>query len=219
MNLPKLPWDAVSEHDHKIVTTSLKVAEVFGKRHDNVLRDIQKISLLKSAESDSVSLFKSEEATDPIAEFSALNFEAAEYIDEQGKKRPMVEMTKDGFTLLVMGYTGEKAMLFKIAYIAEFNRMAERLASADFHKALTAERAYFNRYPERRTIRDLAMVGEPYWFIGRIVGRAAGTVGKAIRDMVKWGMMDSTKLASARTGMASWWAYRRKFIHQLTLGI
>lgn len=217
MNLPQLPWDAVSEHDHKIVTTSLKVAEVFGKQHKNVLRDIEKITGPKSGASEGSTEPKSGLSGDPIAEFAGLNFELSEYVDPTGRKLPMVEMTKDGFTLLVMGYSGEKAMLFKIAYIAQFNRMAERLARADFHKALAAERAYFERYPERRTMRELAMVGEPYWYIGQLVGRAAATVGKAIRDMVKWGMMDGKALALAREGMSSWWAYRRQHRHQLSL--
>ena len=206
MNLPQLPWDAVSEHDHKIVTTSLKVAEVFGKRHDHVLRDIKAIWLPKSGEPN-----------ETISEFWHLNFEQRDYVDDRGKTYPMVEMTFDGFAMLVMGYTGEKAMLFKIAYIAAFNRMTERLARDDFHKALAAERAYFERYPERRVMRELAMVGEPYWYIGQLVGRAAATVGKAIRDMVKWGMMDGKSLALARDGMASWWAYRRQHRHQLSL--
>lgn len=207
-NLPALPWDAVSEHDHKIVTTSLKVAEVFGKNHRHVLGDIQRLGEPKSGLS-----------SDPIMEFSRLNFQPRNYVSEQNKTLPMVEITKDGFTLLVMGYTGEKAMLFKIAYIAEFNRMAERLALADFRKALAAERAYFERYPDRRRMRDLALVGEPYWFIGRIVGRAAGTVSNAIKHMLKWGMMDAKALTAARTGMTSWWRHRRKYANQLTLGL
>ncbi len=222
-NLPALPWDAVSTHDRKIVTTSLKVAEVFGKNHQHVLRDIRAISQRKSAPSDidngtsTVAMMAT--VGDPIAEFSQSNFGQRKYTYEAGKNQQreadMIEMTKDGFMLLVMGYTGEKAMLFKIAYIAEFNRMAERLARGDYAKAAMAERAYFERYPDRRQIRDLAMVGEPYWFIGRMVNRAAGTVSNAIRHMIKWGMMDAKALVIARSGMSAWWHYRRKHFNQL----
>ncbi|EBA6490188.1 Rha family transcriptional regulator, partial [Salmonella enterica] len=52
-----------------------------------------------------------------------------EYIDAKGEKRPMYEMTKDGFVFLVMGFTGKKAAAFKEAYIAEFNRMEAELYS------------------------------------------------------------------------------------------
>lgn len=87
---------------------SLYVAEVFGKQHKNVLRDIAKITESKSGLSE---------------EFSRLNFELTSYADEQGKRRPAYAMTRDGFTMLVMGYTGEKAMHFKEAYIKRFNQM------------------------------------------------------------------------------------------------
>lgn len=86
-------------------------------------------------------------------------------------------------------------------------------------KVYKSERAYFERYPDRRQMRDLALVGEPYWFIGRIVGRAAGTVSNAIKHMLKWGMMDARALTIARYGMTSWWRHRRKYANQLPLGI
>lgn len=85
--------------------TSQQLAEVFGKEHYNVLRDIRE-TVAKCSKS-----------------FCALNFEGAEYLDEQGKSRPMYLMTKDGFTMVAMAYTTPEAMRFKEAYIAEFNRM------------------------------------------------------------------------------------------------
>ena len=91
------------------VVKSLDVAETFEKEHRNVLADIRNI--------------QSEIST---AEFSALFFEN-EYKASNGKKNPMYYMNRDGFTLLVMGYTGEKAMRFKLAYINQFNQMEELL--------------------------------------------------------------------------------------------
>ena len=67
--------------------TSQQLAEVFGKEHYNVLRDIRE-TVAKCSKS-----------------FCALNFEGAEYLDEQGKSRPMYLMTKDGFTMVAMAYT------------------------------------------------------------------------------------------------------------------
>lgn len=86
--------------------SSLQISETFEKRHDHVLRDIESINVPNSGE---------------INDFFNLNFELISYKDSRGRKQPMYLMTKDGFTLLVMGYTGEKAMKFKIAYIQRFN--------------------------------------------------------------------------------------------------
>lgn len=91
------------------VCTSLDVAETFEKLHKDVLVSIRGI--------------QSDLST---AEFSALFYEA-EYKAANGKQNPMYYMTRDGFTLLVMGYTGEKAMKFKLAYIKQFNSMEELL--------------------------------------------------------------------------------------------
>lgn len=91
------------------VVTSLDVAETFGKEHKHVLEDIRRIC-------DNLS----------TAEISALFYES-DYKASNGKKNPMYLMNRDGFTLLVMGYTGEKAMSFKLAYIKQFNAMEKAL--------------------------------------------------------------------------------------------
>lgn len=91
------------------VVTSLDIAETFDKEHKNVLADIRSI--------------QGEIST---AEFSAL-FYNGDYIASNGKKNPLYYMNRDGFTLLVMGYTGEKAMKFKLAYIRQFNAMEKAL--------------------------------------------------------------------------------------------
>lgn len=90
-----------------VTCTSLDIAETFGKRHDNVMRDIREL-----------------ECSD---EFGLLNYEESTYINSQNKKLPMYYMTKDGFTLLAMGYSGDKAMRFKEAYIRQFNAMEKAL--------------------------------------------------------------------------------------------
>lgn len=101
---------SVSLHSGRPATTSLEVAKFFSKRHDHVVRSIQDL-ISNTPES-----------------FSAPNFGAAEYSDEQGKPRPMFILYRDGFMLLVMGYTGKKALAMKLAYIEAFNRMEEELA-------------------------------------------------------------------------------------------
>ena len=87
---------------------SLFVAKAFEKRHDHVLRDIEKITDPKSGVSEN---------------FIKTNFTSDTYKDKTGRKLPCYEMTRDGFTMLVMGYTGAKAMRFKELYIKRFNEM------------------------------------------------------------------------------------------------
>lgn len=87
---------------------SLKVAKIFNKRHDHVLRDIAKITTPKSGVS---------------ADFRERNFALSSYKDSTGRKQPCYELTRDGFMLLVMGYEGAKAMQLKEAYIKRFNQM------------------------------------------------------------------------------------------------
>ena len=88
-------------------TTSLLVAEKFSKRHANVIQGIEKLECPK--------------------EFAQLNFQLGSYLDDQGQSRPMYEISFDGFVLLVMGFTGKKAMGVKLEYIAAFNWMRNEL--------------------------------------------------------------------------------------------
>lgn len=108
--IPEAFSPSVSLHSGRPATTSLEVAQFFGKRHTDVLRDIGNV------------------AGNCPENFSQRNFASAEYSDEQGKPRPMFILYRDGFMLLVMGYTGKKALAMKLAYIEAFNRMEEELA-------------------------------------------------------------------------------------------
>ena len=93
--------------EERVACTSLDVAETFGKEHKNVLRDIRDLGC--------------------SAEFNRINFEPISYTDSMNRKQDAYIMTRDGFTLLVMGYTGKTAMKFKEAYIAQFNAMEAAL--------------------------------------------------------------------------------------------
>lgn len=103
------PEQFIFAQDSELKTTSLKISEAFGKRHDHVIRDIKK-------------------TIDTIKDIvNAPKFGEVEYIDAKGEKRPMYEMDKDGFMLVVMSYTGAKAMAIKVAYINAFNFMQAKL--------------------------------------------------------------------------------------------
>lgn len=91
-------------------TTSRNVAIVFGKRHDRVIDAIRNL------------------ATSTPTEFAEPNFRLSTYRDNSGKSNPMYELTRDGFTLLAMGFTGKRALEFKLAYINAFNEMERKLA-------------------------------------------------------------------------------------------
>lgn len=92
------------------VTSSLLVTEKFGKEHKHVLDSIRK--LIEGC---------AEISADPM-------FEETTYVNEQnGQVYPMFLMNRDGFSLLVMGFNGKKAMQFKLDYINEFNKMEKMI--------------------------------------------------------------------------------------------
>lgn len=98
--------------NNRPVTDSLTVAETFGKRHDHVLRDIKELEC--------------------SPEFSLSNFGESTYTAGNGQTYPKYLITQDGFSFLVMGYTGKEAARFKEMYIAEFNRMRDELNKPQF---------------------------------------------------------------------------------------
>lgn len=90
--------------DSKVVVSSRTVAENYSKRHDNVLRDIRLI--LEQV---------------PRAQ---LNYEESSYINEQGRKMPEYMMDRQGFSMLVTGFTGQQARRFTYEYTLAFEKMA-----------------------------------------------------------------------------------------------
>lgn len=95
---------------NQALTTSLKVAEVFEKRHKNVLRAIE------NAKSNLRNFAPVEKA-----------IIRSNYTDAKGESRPMYLLNRDGFTFVVMGFTGERANQFKWQYIQAFNAMEQIL--------------------------------------------------------------------------------------------
>lgn len=93
--------------NNQLITTSFSVAEVFERNHKDVLRCIK---LLKCSK-----------------DFNERNFTPVTYKDKKGEKRICYEMTRDGWTFLVMSFTGIKAAAFKEKYIDAFNAMEAKL--------------------------------------------------------------------------------------------
>lgn len=99
--------ELITIRNEKAVTSSLQVAELFKKRHDHLLRSIESLQ-------------------EDVPNFGDMFTES--YVpDFYGRKRKLYYMNRDGFTVLVMGFTGKKAMQFKIRYINAFNQMEKRL--------------------------------------------------------------------------------------------
>ena len=130
----------------KIYCSSREVANDFKKRHDNVMDKIK----------------------ENIKHFNALNFKVVDYFEEstyQDKKnetRKEYLLTKDGFSLIVMGFTGLNAFKWKIEYIKEFNRLENELneyikqENNDLHKDINIlENTYMElNYRNKRSLTE-----------------------------------------------------------------
>ncbi|UQZ90832.1 hypothetical protein C4J81_17105 [Deltaproteobacteria bacterium Smac51] len=108
MSNPNTPVITLS--DNQLRTLSTDVAAYFGKQHKDVLRQIRQIM------------------ANCTELFNERNFALVEIKDAKGEMRPSYSLTKDAFMLVVMGFTGHKAMQCKLAYIEEFNRMRSELS-------------------------------------------------------------------------------------------
>ena len=116
------------------MVSSRKVAEIFNKRHDNVLYAIENCGCSQK--------------------FNLLNFKETCCKDSQGRKQREVLMTKDGLAFIIMGFTGKKAAQLKEAYINRFNEMEQFIISRNLARL---------EYPEL-TDMIKAMHEEPKFF-------------------------------------------------------
>ncbi|MCT3603199.1 phage regulatory protein [Lactobacillus acidophilus] len=99
--------ELVIMHDQQAVTTSLKVAESFSKNHADVMRSIRNLTQQNCRVKNM--------------------FAESTYVNRRGQEQPMYYMNRDGFSLLVMGFTGGVALQFKLKYIEAFNKMDEMI--------------------------------------------------------------------------------------------
>lgn len=116
--------ELVLEMNRQAVTTSLRVADGFGKQHKHVIEAIE--SKMQSAENS--------------AHYKLMFVEGA-YKDSRGRSQKLYYMNRDGFTFIAMGFTGTKADNFKLKYLEAFNWMEKQLMNqykvpATFSEAL-----------------------------------------------------------------------------------
>lgn len=140
------------------MASSLVVARSFGKNHYDVLRDIRNLM------------------GDLPAEFNARNFAAVEYPDAKGEMRPSYQLTRDAFTLLAMGFTGKRALAWKLKYIAAFNAMeAEIMRLRQGPAELSARMARLER--RQIELERAAELGAEYVLLSRLRTEAVRVLG------------------------------------------
>ena len=164
----------VSHIDGRLMTTSLRVAEHFGKQHKNVIRDIEK--LIKDC---------------PDSEFSQLNFEPRNYVYYTGKNQERVavlyEITRNGFAILAMGFTGAKALRWKIDFLTAFDEM-----DAVLQRTLKREATVLYRLkPHWQTIQQGKSQGFTHRQVCELTGhRAPATIGGNLKRMRQLGLLE-----------------------------
>ena len=145
----------VSINNNQVVVSSRQVADNFGKQHKDVLESIRGIL---------------------AAENSATKFFYESTFTNRGKQYPEYLMNRDGFSLLVMGFTGEKALEWKVKYINAFNAMEQELRNKELEKpkqtnerdkamllnAQSRQAALFMKLSERSSIPEFKRIMEAY---------------------------------------------------------
>lgn len=132
--------------NNQVVVNSRDVAEHFGKRRDHVLRDIEELI-----------------RKDPpkIGEM----FHRVETPDSYGRMQKSYYMNRDGFSLLVMGFTGKEAIEWKLKYIEAFNEMEKKLknplALPNFSNPAEAARAWADEFEKRKQAEALNEANRP----------------------------------------------------------
>lgn len=109
----------IMNKDGKLTVSSLQVAADFEKRHDHIIRDIENL-IAETSTQNSANL--------TTQNWGVKNFFVeSTYINERGRAYKSYDITRDGFSLLVMGFTGKKALEWKLKYIKAFNLMEQKL--------------------------------------------------------------------------------------------
>lgn len=163
----------VSVNNNRVVTTSLRIAEYFSKAHKDVLKAISNLETTKDFQERNFSL----------------SFYTRELPNGGSKKEPMYYITRDGFTLLAMGFTGKKAMQFKIAYINAFNEMEEMLQKQECtryaEKLIDAEIQKFNKRLKEAALQVRQKNGADYGPYGEIQTGVYSYKGMPLKEKLR----------------------------------
>lgn len=138
--------DLVEVRNNQVVVNSRDVAEHFSKRRDHVIRDIENL------------------INKDVPKIGAM-FQQVELPDSYGRKQKTYYMNRDGFSLLVMGFTGAEAIGWKLKYIEAFNSMEKKLknplALPNFSNPAEAARAWADEFEKRKQAERLIEAQKP----------------------------------------------------------
>lgn len=136
--------------NNQAVTSSLMVAENFEKEHRNITRDIEKIK-------QEIDVLKFEQM-----------FYEGETPDSYGRPRKTFFMNRDGFTLLAMGFTGSKALQFKLDYINQFNvmeaqvkQLQTQLHSYMIDDPIKRAEKWIEEQKEKQAVQEQLQIAQP----------------------------------------------------------
>ena len=136
--------------DGQPMATSLQVAEHFGKRHNDVLRAVRNLGCSE--------------------DFSLRNFAQSTYLNDRKQSQPMYYISRDGFAMLGMGFTGKEAIQWKEAYIAAFNAMEARLKSL-YVEPLVDDKQFRNGIPLHMKFK---LQEQSFQIMGRLMAEQQG---------------------------------------------
>ena len=169
-----------------LTVSSLQVAKDFGKEHKNVIQSIENLVKQTSAE------FSADVKTE---NFTIKNmFIESTYTDKYGRLQKCYDITRDGFSLLVMGFTGKTALAWKIRYIEAFNIMESQLMEVHSNTNITLDSMLETRI-ENAVNRALDKKLEPvvkraldkkFRSFNKSSNRKIRTVAKALNDSITY---------------------------------
>ena len=159
--------DFVEIKDEQVYTTSRIVAEKFGKDHFNVIQSIEELIRTMTQPIENIRELKnqfSENKAQPIENIREVNFDFSKYfipdeykIEGQTRTYKQYLITEEGTMLLIMGFTGEKALSVKLKFISEFKRMKEYIRTLE---ANPIERILANSTNQLETARAITQMLE-----------------------------------------------------------
>jgi Rha family phage regulatory protein len=193
--------ELVQLKNDEAVCSSLDVAEKFHKRHDNVLQGIR--GLLKNEDTHKM-------------------FKLSHYVEKQnGQSYPMYLMNRDGFSLLVMGFTGKAALEWKLKYIEAFNKMETIIREKSTETWLTSRQTgKLTRKSETDVIKELVEYAKAqgsthadmlYMTYTKLANKMVGITDRDTASVVQLNrldMMEQIILCIIREGMAVGLGYK-----------
>lgn len=166
----------VQVSDGRLVTTSLLIAQNFGKKHKHVLESINSLECSQ--------------------EFGETNFRLSSYISNQNKELPMYEITRDGFVFLCMGFTGATAATWKERYINAFNQMENHII-ANYTQLETLKAAYLQANPDAKKLLRYVHMSLNHVEIGKLLNVSSSTVRDRLKKLARLGLCDYQPDAAA----------------------